>query len=173
MIFERVGDHVDIDLETAFRRNHMCSLLNDRALGLVPPLEFRMTMEKALHEASAKESGLKAGDDEGARQTSLVVTNVRLFAGGRRCSTAREGLGLVLDPARAVALGGRLPGCRCRHVGDGVHHSSRGSARGAGLSIIGWVSELYTRMFYSGTTTLAAGTPRSSGSTSNQAPSHG
>lgn len=44
--YVRVGDHFEIDLHTAFRRNHMCLLLNDQMLGVKPPLEFRLTCRR-------------------------------------------------------------------------------------------------------------------------------
>lgn len=159
--FTRVGDHIEVDLETAFKRNHMCSLLNDRLLGLVPPLEFRMTMEEALHEASAEESDLEAGDEEEARRVSLVVTNVRLFAGGEEMLDERE-KALVWF----LIQNARWP-CEedLRDAGDGMWEMVFTMApeevfEEQGFSIIGWLSELYTRMFYSGTTSLEAGTTK-------------
>ncbi|WP_137123407.1 hypothetical protein [Segeticoccus rhizosphaerae] len=157
--FARVGDHIEIGLETAFKRNHMCSLLDDRALGLVPPLEFRMTMEEALHEASAEESNLGAGDDKEGRQMSLVVANVRLFAGGKEMLDEREKalVWFLVQHARwpcEEAL---------REAGDGMWEMVFTMApdevlEEQGFSIIGWLSELYTRMFYSGITSLEEGT---------------
>jgi hypothetical protein len=148
--FARVADHIEIGLETAFKRNHMCSLLNDRVLGLVPPLEFRMTMEEAQHEASANESDLEAGDEEEARQVSLVVINVRLFAGGKDMLDEREKALVWFLTQHA-----RWP-CEedLRDAGDGMWEMVFTMApdevpEEQGFSIIGWLSELYTRMFYS------------------------
>ena len=78
--YARVGDHFEIDLETAVKRNHMCSLLNDRMLGLRPPLEFRLTMQEVPEEDGPTEVEPELEED-GARKLSLVTTGVRLFAG--------------------------------------------------------------------------------------------
>jgi hypothetical protein len=160
--FKRVGDHFEIDLEAASKRNHMCSLLGDRALGLVPPLKFEMTMEEVLHEASAEEFVLKVGDDEDeAQQLSLVVTNVRLFAGGEEMLDEREKalVWFLIQHARWPCEE------ELREAGDGTWEMVFTMApdevfKEQGFSIIGWLSELYTRMFYSGTTSLEAGTTR-------------
>ncbi|SDO59954.1 hypothetical protein SAMN04515671_1446 [Nakamurella panacisegetis] len=79
--YVRVGDHFEIDLKTAFQRNHMCSLLNDRMLGLKPPLEFRLTMEETPDE-DVVTVGEPEPEEDGTRKLSLVTTGVRLFAGG-------------------------------------------------------------------------------------------
>lgn len=83
--FARVGDHFEVDLETAFKRDHMGSLLNDRMLGLVPPLEFRMTLEEAPDQVGASES--EPDPEPETRQVSMVVTACACSAVARRWST--------------------------------------------------------------------------------------
>ena len=156
--YVRLGDHFEIDLETAFKRNHMCSLLNDRMLGLKPPLELRLTMEEVPDEDGATAVEPEPEED-GMRKLSLVTTGVRMFAGG-------EGMVDKSETALVWFLvqHARWP-CeeRVEDAGDGVWEmvftmAPDESNAEQGFDIIGALSELYTRMFYSRTTSLEAET---------------
>lgn len=157
--FARVGDHLEITLDSAFRRDHMGLLLNDRMLGLVPPLEFRMTLQQ---EGTAKAPLLPDGDpDDLMAQLSLVVTNVRMFGGGQEMLEERE-KALVWF----LIQNARWP-CEetINQVGDEVWEMAftmepeeQEATPEQGFSLIGRLSELYTRMFYSSTTSLEEGT---------------
>jgi hypothetical protein len=151
--YGRVGDHFEIDLETAFKRNHMCSLLNDRMLGLKPPLEFRLTMQEVRGEDGATE--VEPEPENGTRKLSLVTTGVRMFAGGEEMVDKSE-TALVWFLVQHA----RWP-CeeKMEDAGDGVWEivftmAPDESHAEQGFNIIGALSELYTRMFYSGTTSL-------------------
>ena len=82
--FERVDDHFEIDLSTAAKRDHMGTMLNDRRLGLVPPLVFRMRMEGTLTEGELGPSpGADAEPEEvTTSQLQATVTDVALECGG-------------------------------------------------------------------------------------------
>lgn len=151
----RVGHHFEIDLETAFKRNHMSSLLNDRMLGLKPPLELRLTMQEVSREYGASEVEPEAEGD-GTSELSLIVTGVRIFAGGEL---------MVEESERSLIWflinHGRWP-CeeKIEDAGDGVWEMVFTMAPDEihaeqGFEIIGALSELYTRMFDSDTTSLA------------------
>lgn len=152
--YVRVGGHFEIDLETAFKRNHMCSLLNDRMLGLRPPLEFRLTMQEVPDEDGAPE-GERAPEEDEARRLSVVTTGVRMFAGGEE----------MVDKSETALVWFLIQHARwpCEEniedSGDGVWEmvftmAPNESHAEQGFDIIGGLSELYTRMFYSGTTSL-------------------
>lgn len=152
--YVRVGNHFEIDLETAFKRDHMCSLLNDRMLGLKPPLEFRLTLQEVPDEDGAVEF---EGDPEedGTRKLSLVTTGVRMFAGGEEMVDKSE-----TDLVWFLVQHARWP-CKeeMEEAGGGVWEMAFTMAPDEshaeqGFDIIGALSELYTRMFYSGTTSL-------------------
>lgn len=152
--YVRVCDHFEIDLETAFKRNHMCSLLNDHMLGLKPPLEFRLTMQEVPGEDGATEVEPEPEED-GTRKLSLVTTGVRMFAGGEEMVDKSE-TALVWFLVQHA----RWP-CeeKMEDAGDGVWEmvftmAPDESHAEQGFDIIGALSELYTRMFYSGTTSL-------------------
>lgn len=149
----RVGHHFEIDLATAFKRNHMCSLLNDRMLGLKPPLEFRMTMQEVSDEDGATE-GERALENEPWR-LSVVTTGVRIFAGGEEMVDKSETalVWFLIQHARWPCEE------KMEDSGDGVWEmvftmAPDESHAEQGFDIIGGLSELYTRMFYSGTTSL-------------------
>lgn len=152
--YVRVGDHLEIGLETAFKRNHMCSLLNDRMLGLKPPLEFRMTMQEVPDESVATEVA-REPEEDGTWQQSVVTTGVHIFAGGEEMVDENE-TALVWFLIRHA----RWP-CeeKVEVSGEGVWEmvftmAPNESPAEQGFDIIGSLSELYTRMFYSGTTSL-------------------
>lgn len=146
----RVRDHFEVDFETAFKRNHMCSLLNDRMLGLKPPLEFRLTMQEVPGEEGEPEP-----EEDGTRKLSLVTTGVRMFAGGEE----------MVDKSETALVWFLVQHARwpCEEnvedAGDGVWEmvftmAPDESHAEQGFDVIGALSELYTRMFYSGTTSL-------------------
>lgn len=152
--YVRVGDHFEIDLQTAFKRNHMCLLLNDRMLGLKPPLEFRLTMQEVPDEDGATEVKHEPEEDR-ANKLSLVTTRVRMFAGGEE----------MVDKSETALVWFLLQHARwpceetMEEAGDGMwqmvfHMAPEESHAGQDFDIIGALSELYTRMFYSGTTSL-------------------
>ena len=152
--YVRVGDHFEIDLETAFKRNHMSSLLNDRMLGLKPPLEFRLTMQEVPDKDGATEVA-REPEEDGTRTLSLVTTGVRMFAGGEE----------MVDKSETALVWFLIQHARwpCEEnmedCGDGVWTmvftmAPEESYAEQGFDIIGALSELYTRMFYSGTTSL-------------------
>lgn len=152
--YVRVGDHFEIDLEIAFKRNHMCSLLNDRMLGLKPPLEFRLTMKEVPDEDGATEVQGEPEED-GTRKLSLVTTGVRMFAGDEE----------MVDESETALIWFLIQHARwpCEEkmdeYGDGAWEmvftmAPDESHAEQGFNIIGGLSELYTRMFYSGTTSL-------------------
>gem|GEM_PF-2562195 len=152
--YVRVGDHFEIDLETAFIRNHMCLLLNDRMLGLKPPLEFRLAMQEI-----PGEDGVTAVEPEpegdGTRRLSLVTTGVRMFAGGKEMVDENETalVWFLLQHARWPCEE------RVEDAGEGVWEMAFTMApdeshADQGFDIIEALSELYTRMFYSSTTSL-------------------
>lgn len=152
--YVRVGDHFEIDLETAFKRNHMCSLLNDRMLGLKPPLEFRLTMQEVPDEDGATEVE-REPEEDGTRELSLVTTGVRMFAGGEEMVDKKETalVWFLIQHARWPCEE------KMEDAGDGVWEmvftmEPDESHAEQGFDIIGGLSELYTRMFYSGTTSL-------------------
>jgi len=152
--YVRVGDHFEIDLETAFKRNHMCSLLNDRMVGLKPPLEFRLTMQEVSDEDGASQPQLEPEEDA-TRKLSLVTTGVRMFAGGHEMVDKSETalVWFLIQHARWPCEE------RVEDAGDGVWEmvftmAPDESHADQGFDIIGALSELYTRMFYSGTTSL-------------------
>lgn len=131
--FVRVGDHFEIDLETAFKRNHMCSLLNDRMLGLKPPLEFRLTMQEVPDEDGSTEVACEPEED-GTRELSLVTTGVRMFAGGEEMVDKSETalVWFLIQHARWPCEE-KDGGSWRRRVGDGVHDGARREPRRAGL----------------------------------------
>lgn len=156
--YVRTGDHLEIDLQTAFKRNHMCSLLNDRMLGLKPPLEFRLTMKEV-----PDEDGEVGHEPEAAatRELSLVTTGVRVFAGGKEMvdSSESELVWFLIQHARWPCEE------KMEDSGDGVWEmvftmAPEESHAEQGFDIIGGLSELYTLMFYSGTTSLENETTR-------------
>ncbi|GAA5025307.1 hypothetical protein GCM10023258_18110 [Terrabacter aeriphilus] len=152
--YVRFGDHFEIGLQTAFKRNHMCSLLSDRMLGLKPPLEFRLTMEAVPEEDGATE--IEGEPEEvGTRKLSLVTTAVHMFAGGEEMVDKSETalVWFLLQHARWPCEE------RMEVAGDGVWEmvftmAPEQSHAEQGFDIIGALSELYTRMFYTGTTSL-------------------
>jgi hypothetical protein len=155
--FVRVGDHFELEAATAFKRNHMSLLLNDRLLGLVPPLEFRMTLQQQGE--AVEEPVPETTEDEMTTQVSLVVEKVQMFAAGQEMLEERE-RSLVWF----LIQHGTWP-CEenFREVGGGVWEMAFTMAPeelppGQGFAFIGTLSELYTRMFYSGTTSLEEGT---------------
>lgn len=87
--YVRVGDHFEIDLETAFRRNHIDSLLNDHTLGLRPPLKFRMETQEVPGEDGATTVELEP-EEEGTGKLSLLIAQARLFAGGKEMVDKNE-----------------------------------------------------------------------------------
>ena len=135
--YVRVGDHFEIDLKTAFKRNHMCSLLNDRMLGLKPPLEFRLTMQEVPDEdgATEVERELRRGWTEETVPGDHRCPHVRRRRGDGR--QERDSAGLVPRPARALAVRGKDRGRRRRRVGDGVHVAPDESHAEQGFDIIG------------------------------------
>lgn len=148
--YVRVGDHFEIDLHTALARNHMCSLLNDRMLGLRPPLEFRLTMQEV-----PDQDGETEVEEDGTRNLSLVTTGVRMLAGGEEMVDKSETalVWFLLQHARWPCEE------KMEDAGDGVWEMVFTMAPDEthaeqGFEIIGALSELYTRMFYSGTTSL-------------------
>lgn len=152
--YVRVGDHFEIDLETAFQRNHMCSLLNDRMLGLKPPLEFRLTMQEVPDEDGATEVE-REPEEDGTTELSLVTTGVRMFAGGEEMVDKSETalVWFLIQHARWPCEE------KMEDAGDGVWEmvftmAPDESHAEQGFDIIGGLSELYTRMFYSRTTSL-------------------
>lgn len=158
--YSRVGDHFEIDLQTAFKRNHMCSLLNDRMLGLKPPLEFRLTMQEVGGEDGATEVEPEPKED-GTKNLSLVTTRVRMFAGGEEMVDKSETqlIWFLFQHAQWPCEE------RMEDVGHGVWElvfTMAPEERHAEqeFEIIGALSELYTRMFYSGTTSLEDETSR-------------
>jgi len=148
--FARVGDHLEIDFQTAFKRDHMGSLLNDRMLGLVPPLEFRMTLEEVASEEASSTLDGEAGDE--TMQLPLVVTDVRMFGGRQEMVDEREkALVWFLIQHASWPVEEVM-----REVGDGLWEMVFTMApeevpEGQGFALVGRLSELYTRMFYSGT----------------------
>ncbi len=148
--YVRTGDHFEIDLQTAFKRNHMCSLLNDRMLGLKPPLEFRLTMK----EVPDGDGDVEHEPEEAAtRELSLLTTGVRIFAGGKEMLDRSEGalVWFLIQHARWPCEE------KMEDSGDGVWEmvftmAPDESHAEQGFDIIGGLSEMYTRMFYSGTT---------------------
>lgn len=152
--YVRVGDHFEIDLEIAFKRNHMCSLLNDRMLGLKPPLEFRLTMQEVPDEDGATEAEREPEEDQ-TKKLSLLTTGVRMFAGGEEMVDESETalVWFLIQHARWPCEE------KMEDSGDGVWEmvftmAPDESHAEQGFDIIGDLSELYTRMFYSGTTSL-------------------
>jgi hypothetical protein len=148
--FIRVDDHLEIDLPTAAKIDQMGSLLDDRLLGLVPPLEFRMTMKGDLSETAAAESGDGTGTT--ASQISAVITDVQMFCGGEEMVDEREKalVWFLIQHARWPVEE------YIQQVGDGMFDmvfamAPEEEVEGQGFSIIGRLSELYTRMFYAGT----------------------
>ena len=132
----------------------MCSLLNDRMLGLKPPLEFRLTMQEVPDEDGATEVEPEPEED-GTRKLSLVTTGVRMFAGGEEMVDKSETalVWFLLQHARWPCEE------KMEDAGDGVWEmvftmAPDESHAEQGFDIIGALSELYTRMFYSGTTSL-------------------
>ena len=152
--YVRVGDHFEIDLETALKRNHMCSLLNDRMLGLKPPLEFRLTMQEVPGEDGATEVE-REPEEAGTTELSLVTTGVRMFAGGEEMVDKSETalVWFLIQHARWPCEE------KMEDAVDGVWEmvftmAPDESHAEQGFDIIGGLSELYTRMFYSRTTSL-------------------
>lgn len=152
--YVRVGDHFEIGLEAAFKRNHMCSLLNDRMLGLKPPLEFRLTMQEVPDEDGATEVEPEPEED-GTRELSLVTTGIRMCAGGKE----------MIDKSETALVWFLIQHARwpCEETiedaGDGLWEmvftmAPEQSDAEQSFDIVGGLSELYTRMFYSGTTSL-------------------
>jgi hypothetical protein len=158
--YARVGDHFELDLETAFKRNHMSSLLNDRMIGLRPPLEFRLTMQEVPDTGDATELNLEALKD-GTSTLSLLTTGVRMFAADEE----------MVDESETALVWFLIQHARwpCEETlqdcGDGVWEmvftmAPEETHAEQGFDIIGALSELYTRMFYSGTTSLNDETTR-------------
>lgn len=152
--YVRVGDRFEIDLETAFKRNHMSSLLNDRMLGLKPPLEFHLTMQEEPYEDGATEFE-RGPREHGTRALSLVTTGVRVFAGGEEMVDKSETalVWFLIQHARWPCEE------KMEEAGDGVWEmvftmAPDESHAEQGFDIIGALSELYTRMFFSSTTSL-------------------
>ena len=150
--FAHVGEHFEIPLEIAFKRDHMGSLLKDRMLGLIPPLICKMTLEEGEEESSPPPAGTTKADSS---QVSLVVRRVQLFGGGQE---------MVDDQEKALVW------FLIRHaswpveevlddVGDGTWEvvftmAPEDVPAGQGFAVVGRLSELYTRMFASSTTPL-------------------
>lgn len=146
----RINDHYEIDFPTAVQRNHMGSLLGDRMLGLVPPLEFRMALEPAA-DSEDSESPEK---EEGEGQISTIVSGVRILCGGEEMEDEREKalIWFLLQHARWP-------------VSESIVEKDDGTFEllivmepeedtiidQQNFCIIGQLSELYTRMFYVGT----------------------
>ena len=156
--YVRTGGHFEIDLPTAFKRNHMCSLLNDRMLGLKPPLELRLTMKEVPDEDGEVEH---EPDEVASRELSLLTTGVRMFAGGKEMLDGSESelVWFLIQHARWPCEE------KMEDSGDGVWEmvftmAPDESHAEQGFDIIGGLSELYTRMFYSGTTSLEDETTR-------------
>jgi hypothetical protein len=152
--YVRVGNHLEIDIATALKRNHMCSLLNDRMLGLKPPLEFCLTMQEIPDEDGANEAQ-REPEVDATRKLSLVTTGVRMLAGGEEMVDKNETalVWFLLQHARWPCEE------KMEDAGDGVWEmvftmAPDQSHAGQGFDIIGALSELYTRMFFSSTTSL-------------------
>ena len=159
--YVRVGDHFEIDLATAFKRNHMCSLLNDRMLGLRPPLEFRLTMQEVpdeMQDVPDEKSAIgseRAPEENETWRLSVVTTGVRMFAGGEEMVDESETalVWFLIQHARWPCEE------KLEDSGDSMWEmvfTMRPDESHAeqGFDIIGSLSELYTRMFYSSTTSL-------------------
>lgn len=156
----RVDQHYEIALTSALKRNHMSSLLNDRMLGLTPPLEFRLRMKET------QDGGGTLGEERegGAAKTknlSLVTTGVSLHAGGNELVEKTE-----TSLAWFLIQHANWP-CeeKIEELGNGEWEMAFEMAPeepsvGQGFDIIGSLSELYTRLFYSSTTSLTDETTR-------------
>ncbi|WP_207082395.1 hypothetical protein [Nocardioides sp. S5] len=123
-------------------------------LGLKPPLEFRLTMQEVPDEDGATEAERTPGED-GTTNLSLVTTGVRMFAGGKEMVDESETalIWFLIQHARWPCEE------KMQDVGDGVWEmvftmTPDESHDAQDFDIIGGLSELYTRMFYSGTTSL-------------------
>lgn len=159
--FKRVDNHYELDLSTAAKRDHMGTMLNDRWLGLVPPLSFRMRMKGTLTEDDrTRASGTDDGGDhtadapleEGTSRLHATITEVSLACGGRTMLEKQERalVWFLIQHAR-WPVEERLE--QVDHATfDMVFEMAPDEVpHGQGFAIIGRLSELYTRMFYAGT----------------------
>lgn len=149
--FTRVGDHFEVPLITALKRDHMGSLLNDRLLGLVPPMELRMALREDPDDPPNPTVADAAVGDR--TQLNVTVTGTRLFAGGQEMLDERE-KALVWF----LLQHGNWPGEEgVRELGNGewemlITAAPEEPPREQQFAIAGRLSELYTRMFVSLTT---------------------
>jgi len=132
----------------------MGTMLNDRWLGLVPPLVFRMRMEGTLTEGELGPSpGADAEPEEvTTSQLQATVTDVALECGGHTMVEQPEKslVWFLIQQARWPVEE------ELREVGDGIFEMVSTMApdetpAGQGFAFVGRLSELYTRMFYAGT----------------------
>jgi hypothetical protein len=146
-----VDSHYEISLIEALKQDHMGSLLNDQMLGLVPPLEFRMTLEES-RETDRQVS--PDGDAESvSSKLSLTVKSVQTFGGGQEMLDEQEQSlvwFLVLHASWPIEE-------TMSELGNGIWEmkfvmTPDELIEGQRFAIIGRLSELYTRMFVSSTT---------------------
>lgn len=149
--FSRVGDHWEIDLETAAKLDRMGSLLNDRMLGLRPPLAFRLRLEGDLTEVP---SDPDVGPDPATvtSQLAATITDVALECGGQTMVEEQEKalIWFLIQHARWPVEE------EFKQVSDGAFEvvftmAPETDYSEQGFAMIGRLSELYTRMFYAGT----------------------
>jgi len=152
--FKRVGDHFELDLSTAAKRDHMGAMLNDGWLGLIPPLVFRLRMEGTLTpDAPGPTPGAEAQpQDETTSQLEGTITDVTIECGGQTMigQPERSLVWFLIQHARWPVEE------QLRQIGDGIFEMVVTMApdqmpAGQGFAFVGRLSELYTRMFFAGT----------------------
>src|SRR5690606_13697642 len=116
-----------------------------------PPLEFRLTMQEVPDEDGAIEFEREPREHR-TQKLSLVTTDVRMFAGGEEMVDKSETalVWFLIQHARWPCAE------KLEESGDGVWEmvftmEPDESHAEQGFDIIGALSDLYTRMFYSGT----------------------
>lgn len=149
--FSRLGDHWEIDLETAAKLDRMGSLLNDRMLGLRPPLAFRLRLEADLTEVP---SDPDVGPDPAmvTSQLAATITDVALECGGQTMVEEQEKalIWFLIQHARwPVEEEFKQVSDRAFEVVFTMAPETDYSEQG--FAMIGRLSELYTRLFYAGT----------------------
>jgi hypothetical protein len=150
--FQRAGDHFELDLSTAAKRDHMGPMLNDQWLGLRPPLIFRLRLNRTLTLDPSPAPGAEAPHDATLSQLEGTITNVALECGGQTMDSQPEQslVWFLIQHARWPVEE------ELWQVDEGILEMVFTMApeevpAGQAFALVGRLSELYTRMFHAST----------------------
>jgi hypothetical protein len=152
--FSRVGDHYEVDFSTAAMRDEMGPMLNDRWLGLIPPLVFRLRVEGTVTPDHQENVPSAEAPSENLLTSELdgIITGTSVECGGQT---------MIEQPEQSLVWfliqHARWPVEEELHqIGDQEFEVVFTKApdeipAGQRFAFVGRLSELYTRMFYAGT----------------------